>query len=163
MSQDEKTDEAQATANLLAKIEVFEGLPTEHLRRIIEIGKEVSYKRNETIFQEGDESGALYVVLAGKVRISREVPGMGEEALAVLGPEAYFGEMSLIDSSPRSASAIANERCKVFALEKQDFLDLLFVDKSLAYEVLWSFLRTLARRLRATNDKMTFLATTSRF
>ena len=45
----------------------------------------------------------------------------------------------------------------------RDLEDLLFVDRDLAYELLWNFVRTLSRRLRATNDKMTFLATTNKF
>jgi hypothetical protein len=48
-------------------------------------------------------------------------------------------------------------------LHKRDLEDLLFVDRDLAYEVLWNFVRTLSARLRESNDKMTFLATTSKF
>jgi CRP/FNR family cyclic AMP-dependent transcriptional regulator len=51
----------------------------------------------------------------------------------------------------------------LFVVNRRDLEDLLFVDRDLAYELLWNFVRTLSRRLRATNDKMTFLATTSKF
>ena len=88
---------------------------------------------------------------------------MGEEALAVLGPGAAFGEMSLIDDFPRSADARAHEPCKLFVVRKEDMEDLLFVDRDLAYDLLWSFVRTLSSRLRETNDKMTFMAVTSKF
>ena len=56
-----------------------------------------------------------------------------------------------------------HERCRLFVINRRDLEDLLFVDRDLAYELLWNFVRTLSRRLRATNDKMTFLATTSKF
>ena len=105
----------------------------------------------------------FYLILEGAVRISRIVPGMGEEALAILRKNAYFGEMSLIDEAPRSAHALVHERCKLFVIAKRDLEDLLFVDRDLAYELLWNFVRTLTARLRETNDKMTFLATTNKF
>ena len=107
--------------------------------------------------------GRVRGVLDGAVRISRVVPGMGEEALAVLRAGTHFGEMALIDDFPRSADARAHEACKLFVVRKEDMEDLLFVDRDLAYDLLWSFVRTLSGRLRETNDKMTFLATTSKF
>ena len=64
---------------------------------------------------------------------------------------------------PRSATALSHEACRLFVLKRADLEDLLFVDRDLAYELLWKFVRTLSRRLRATNDKMTFLATTNKF
>ena len=115
------------------------------------------------VFQEGDKGDKFYLILDGAVRISRMVPGMGEEALAVLKSGAYFGEMALIDDFPRSAHAIVHEKCRLFVIRKEDLEDLLFVDRDLAYELLWNFVRTLSRRLRETNDKMTFLATSNKF
>jgi CRP-like cAMP-binding protein len=148
---------------ILGQIDLFVGLPTAHLGRFVDIGSEQAHKTGATIFEEGSTGERFYVVLEGAVRISRVVPGMGEEALAVLRPGAYFGEMSLIDDAPRSATALAHEATRLFSIARRDLEDLLFVDRDLAYDFLWNFLRTLSRRLRATNDKMTFLATTSKF
>jgi CRP/FNR family transcriptional regulator, cyclic AMP receptor protein len=148
---------------LLEQVPLFGGLAQLHLRRIAAIGKEEDHAPGQTIFSEGDIGDKLYVVLAGAVRISRMVPGMGEEALAIHKVGAYFGEMSLIDDAPRSAHALVHERCRLFVIAKQDLEDLLFIDRELAYELLWKFVRTLSRRLRASNDKMTFLATTNKF
>ena len=69
-------------------------------------------KHGEAIFAEGDKGDRFYLILDGAVRISRMVPGMGEEALAVLKNGAYFGEMALIDDFPRSAHAIVHEKCR---------------------------------------------------
>lgn len=149
--------------DILAQIDIFAGIPQSHLRRVAAIGAETEHKKGEVIFSEGDSGDAFYVILDGAVRISRFVPGMGEEALAILRTGAYFGEMSLIDEAPRSAAAIVHERCRLFVVKRQDFEGLLFVDRDLAYELLWSFVRTLSGRLRATNDKMTFLATSNKF
>jgi CRP-like cAMP-binding protein len=148
---------------LLGKIKFFAGLPTAYLRRIADIGVEEEATGGTTIFEEGTKGDKFYLIIDGAVRISRFVPGMGEEALAVLRPGAYFGEMALIDDSPRSAHAIVHEKCRLFVIRKEDLEDLLFVDRDLAYELLWNFVRTLSARLRETNDKMTFMSVTSKF
>ncbi len=153
----------KSTVEILAQIDLFSGLPRGHLQRVVDIGLEESYKSSATIFEERAPGDKFYMIVEGAVRISRFVPGMGEEALAVLRPGAYFGEMSLIDDAPRSATAVCHEKCRLFVVNRRDLEDLLFVDRDLAYELLWNWVRTLSRRLRATNDKMTFLATTSKF
>ena len=167
MAEDSKTGEldikGKSTLEILAQIDLFSGLPTGHLRRVVDIGVEEQYRVGATIFPEGEPGDKFYLIVEGAVRISRIVPGMGEEALAVLRPGNYFGEMSLIDDAPRSATAVSHEKCRLFCVNRRDLEDLLFVDRDLAYELLWNFVRTLSRRLRATNDKMTFLATTSKF
>ncbi|MFH0903083.1 MAG: cyclic nucleotide-binding domain-containing protein [Pseudomonadota bacterium] len=147
----------------LSKIGIFAGLSDAHLRSIAAIGTEEQHPQGATIFAEGETGDRFYLILDGAVRISRIIAGMGEEALAILRNGAYFGEMSLIDDSPRSAHAIVHEKCRLFVITKSDLEDLLFVDRDLAYELLWNFVRTLTGRLRDTNDKMTFLATSSKF
>ncbi len=147
----------------LAKVPFFDGLTTEALAMIAHVTTEEAYAYGTKIFAYGDPGDKLYIILEGKVRIFREVGGMGEEALAVLGPGEVFGEMSLLDESTRSAGALAHEKCRLLVITKDAFDDLLFLHKDLAYEVLWSCVRMLASRLRETNDKLTFLSTTGRF
>jgi CRP/FNR family transcriptional regulator, cyclic AMP receptor protein len=149
--------------DLLAKVHMFEGLQSGYLTRIAAIGAREQHDMGTTIFAEGAVGDKMYLILSGAVRISREVSGMGEEALAILRPGNYFGEMALIDDSPRSADAKAHETCELFVIRKEDLEDLLFVDRDLAYDLLWNFVRTLSSRLRETNDKMTFLAVSNRF
>jgi CRP/FNR family transcriptional regulator, cyclic AMP receptor protein len=148
---------------ILGQLDLFRGLARQHLQRMLTIGSEERHSRGATIFEEGETGDKFYLIVDGAVRISRFVPGMGEEALAVLRPGAYFGEMSLIDDEARSAAAIAHESCRLFVIKRADLEDLLFVDHDLAYDFLWNLVRTLSRRLRATNDKMTFLAATNKF
>lgn len=148
---------------LLAETVVFAGLDERHLERLAAIGSEESFKRGDYIFRHGDPGDKFYLVLSGAVRISREVPGMGEEALAVVRPGNAFGEMSLIDDSPRSADVLAHESCRVFVVKKQDLEDLLFVDRDLAHDFLWKMVRLLSTRLRETTDKMAFLSFAGKF
>jgi CRP/FNR family cyclic AMP-dependent transcriptional regulator len=147
----------------LAKVPLFAGLSNSALEIISRVTTEENHALGTKIFQHGDPGDKLYIILEGKVRISRDVPGMGEEALAVLGQGAVFGEMALLDEAPRSADARVHERCRLLALRKDAFEDLLFLHKDLAYEVLWSVVRMLTGRLRETNDKLTFLSITGKF
>ena len=109
----------------LAKVPFFEGLTPEALELIAQVTTEETHALGTRIFQYGDPGDKLYIILEGKVRISREVPGMGEEALAVLGPGEVFGEMALLDESPRSADALVHERCRLLVITKDAFDDSL--------------------------------------
>lgn len=147
----------------LRGVRFFEGLKPAALDLIAKVSIEEQHSSGTRLFSHGEAGDRLYLILDGKVRISREVPGMGEEALAVLGPGQVFGEMALLDESPRSADAIVHERCRLLAIPKDAFDDLLFLHKDLAYEVLQSFVRLLTARLRETNDKLTFLTFSGKF
>jgi CRP/FNR family transcriptional regulator, cyclic AMP receptor protein len=147
----------------LSRIHLFDGIARIGLQKIAAIAREESHGLGHVIFHEGDSGGQLFLILDGQVRISREVQGMGEEALAVLGPGDAFGEMALIDDFPRSADARVHQRCRVLVISKEAMEDLLFLEKDLAYEILWNFVKILSSRLRETNDKMTFLSVTGKF
>jgi CRP-like cAMP-binding protein len=147
----------------LARVPFFDGLTREALGLIAEATTEEMHATGTKIFQYGDPGDKLFIILEGKVRISREVAGMGEEALAVLGPGEVFGEMSILDESPRSADARVHERCRLLCITKESFDDLLFLHKDLAFEVLWNCVRILSARLRETNEKLTFLTTSGKF
>ena len=147
----------------LAASQLFAGISRVGLTGLGEIATEEAHPVDHKLFCEGEAGDGLYVILDGKVRISRNVSGMGEEALTVLGQGAAFGEMSLIDGSPRSADAVVHESCRLLVITNDAMEDLLFLQKDLAYEILWNFVKILSRRLRETNDKMTFLSLTGRF
>src|SRR6201990_1649141 len=147
----------------LGKIHLFRGLAPRGLQRIAAIAGEETHQRGALVFREGELGDKLYFILDGKVRISRNVPGMGEEALAVLGPGDVFGEMRLFDEAPRSADAAVHERCRLLAVSKDRFADLLFLRMDLARDVLWNAVRILSKRLRETDDKLTFLSISSKF
>jgi CRP/FNR family cyclic AMP-dependent transcriptional regulator len=155
--------EALNLAALLGTSQLFSGLAERHLAHIATIGVEERFERNQRVFREGDVGQKFYLVLEGAVRISRQVPGLGEEALAILRQGQAFGEMSLIDEGPRSADALAHEGCRLFVIEKEALEDLLFVDRDLAYDFLWKMVRMLSSRLRETTNKMTFLSFAGRF
>nr|WP_306672022.1 cyclic nucleotide-binding domain-containing protein [Geothrix sp. SG10] len=106
----------------------------------------------EVIFREGDAGDGLFIVLKGSVRISKR-SATGEEALAVLNPPAFFGEMALIDLAARAADAIANEPGELFFIPLQDLRSLIEVQHKIALKILYALCEVLAQRLRETNDR----------
>lgn len=149
--------------NALGSVRLFQGMAIEGLDQVAAITTQRELRTGTYVFREGDLGDKLYIVLQGKVRISRTVPGMGEEALAILGPGEAFGEMSLIDDFPRSADALVHESCQLAEISRESLEELLFLNKDLAFEILWNFVKILSSRLRETNEKMTFLSITGKF
>lgn len=117
----------------LGKIGLFSGLKPAALETILRVTTEETHPKGTKLFGHGDPGDKLYLILEGKVRVSRSVAGLGEEALAVLAAGQSFGEMALLDNSPRSADAWVQERCTLLAISKEDFDDLLYLNKDLAY------------------------------
>ena len=144
---------------LIRQAAVFADLEEDELQRVAEICTEQHFKFGQTVFKEGDPGNRLFIISAGEVRVSRQVPGSGEEALAVLKPGACFGEMSVFDRSERSTDAIANTDCTLLTITRSDFEMLLDFDRDLAFKVLWAVVRLLSQRLRITNENLrSFLA-----
>ncbi len=133
---------------------LFQALPADRLAKVAEIATHRDLPAGAVIFREGDTGDEMYVVVAGKVRISKQIPGAGEEALGILEAGSHFGEMAMIDDSPRSADAVAHSACALAVVRRDELDRLMFVDKDLAYDLLWSFVRTLSARLRETNEKI---------
>ncbi len=144
---------------LLRKVAIFQDLDDGELARVAEVCREQSFAAGEVIFREGEAGNRLYLIVDGEVRISRDVPRGGEEALAVLKPGAVFGEMAVFDRSERSTDAIAQGGVRCITIARSDFELLLDFNRDIAYKVLWAVVRLLSRRLRSTNDSLrSFLA-----
>jgi CRP-like cAMP-binding protein len=144
---------------LLRNVAIFKDLDDGELEEVGEKIKEEKFNSGEYIFREGEAGNRLYLIVNGEVRISRDVPGSGEEALAVLKPGALFGEMSVFDRSERSTHAISNGGCMLLTITRPDFEMLLDFNREMAYKVLWACVRLLSGRLRQTNDSLrSFLA-----
>ena len=148
-----------AVSELLKSVVIFKDLDEGELERVAEVCREMSWVSGEYIFKEGESGNRLYLILEGDVRISRTIPGSGEEALAVLKPGALFGEMAVFDRSERSTDAISNGGTKCLTISRSDFELLLDFNRELAYKVLWCVVRLQSGRLRQTNDSLrSFLA-----
>jgi CRP/FNR family transcriptional regulator, cyclic AMP receptor protein len=111
---------------------------------------------NQLLLQDGEAGRLLYVVLTGRIMISKHIPGAGEEALAFLGRGELFGEMALIDDAPRCADAKADaDGATVLSLRKEVLDRLLDIRKASSIRVLRILCRRLAQRVREGNEKLT--------
>lgn len=115
--------------------------------------QESTYRRGEEIFREGTPGDRLYVVGAGKVKLGHTAPDGREHLLAILGPGEILGEVSLYDPGPRTATATALAKTVVVELQHTDLLRVLDARPEISQHLL----RSLAIRLRRTNDKVSDL------
>ncbi len=144
---------------LIKQAAVFADLDDAEVEKVAEICQEQHFKSGKTIFKEGDPGNRLFIISKGEIRISRQVPGSGEEALSILKPGACFGEMAVFERGHRSTDAIANTDCSVLTIARPDFEMLLDFNRDLAFKILSSMVKLLSSRLRITNDNLrSFLA-----
>lgn len=107
----------------------------------------------ERVFAEGDAGDTLFAIAGGRIRIEKQVAGDGVESktLSLLSQGELFGEMSVIDSQPRSASAVAAEPTRLFCLSRTAFEDLLARNPQCAAGLLTSVMRAMNERIRRLN------------
>jgi CRP-like cAMP-binding protein len=110
---------------------LFEGVSETAMREVARTLRRRRFRRNEVIFHQGDPGDALHVVTSGSVKVV--LPSAeGEEAIiATLRPGDFFGELSLLDSAPRSATVVALEPAETMALPRTVFHELLDADPGL--------------------------------
>ena len=123
--------------DLLKKINLFASLTADELEEIQKICLKERIAKDTVIFKEGDAGDRCYIITAGEVRISKFIPNIGEEALAVLKTGDYFGEMALIGERPRTASVVADDDLSVRAFHASEFRRLLSDVPGIAVKVLW--------------------------
>lgn len=141
----------------LRSVALFRDLDDEELAQVLMAGLLKRYPQDTTILAEGAAGGQLHVIHEGRVRISKVVPGVGEEALTILGPGEFFGEVSFFDGAPASAHAIAHSDCEILTIPHEEIRSLMDSRPALSAKFLWAFARTLAGRLRDCNQKISSL------
>ena len=141
----------------------FRNLNPVEQQALRKIAVEKSFSASQQIFKEGEPGNRFYLIVSGDVRISRDIPGSGEEALAVLQPGACFGEMAVFDRSERSTDAVANGPVTLMTITRPDFEILLDFNRDMAYKILRSMVRLLSSRLRVTNDNLRSVLAISMF
>ena len=128
----------------LRRVGLFKGLPVDELRTVVQLMKGIGAGPGDRLFEEGDQDDRFYVVTEGAVEIVKQVPGGGEEKLAVRRAGDVFGEMALLNDAPRFATARVAEECECLTLSRGDFEKLMGGD-SLALRMM----RILSQALRA--------------
>ena len=123
----------------LKNVPLFSSMPPEELSHLASIAQEVVFPAGATIITAGDHGDSMFVIAEGDVSIHRE-----GETLAEFTSQDYFGEMSILDGEPRSASVTALCDCLLLRIKQADFHQIL----SSRFEVALHVIQTLTQRLR---------------
>ena len=134
---------------VLANMPLFSRLTERELLRVMQAVEVREFKDSDVVIREGDKGDELFIVLEGKVLVSR-----GEQALTHLGPGEHVGEMALIRSVPRSATVSAVGSAVLIAIRRADFFEILRKEHEVAVKMLWQFLGVLADRLDQTSSEL---------
>jgi serine/threonine protein phosphatase PrpC len=135
--------------DVLANMPLFARLTERELLRVMQAVQVREFRDGEVVIREGDKGDELFIVLEGKVRVSR-----GEQLLTQLGQGEHVGEMALIRSVPRSASVTAVGAAELIAIRRADFFEILRKEHEVAVKMLWQFLGVLADRLDRTSSEL---------
>lgn len=133
----------------LRALSLFSTLGPRELKTVDGLLHERTFLKDEVIFDQGEEGQALYIIESGKVLICRQGQPAGGK-IAELGAGHLFGELALLDNSPRAAQARAAENCKLAVLFRADFLGLLETHAVIASKISLQLARHIGQRLRET-------------
>jgi CRP-like cAMP-binding protein len=137
----------------LQQVSFFQHVPRHELGRLFQSLSLRTYNAGEVIFKEGDPGRALFILEWGQIEISRKITETQNETLAVLAPGDYFGEMSLMDHMPRTATAAAITASRVYLLYKTELEGLFRRAPQAGAAIMAHLAEMLAARLRDTMQR----------
>ena len=151
----EKDESRDTNLDVLKKVPIFSGLKNLELKEFLRILHIRTYAPQETIFWEGEPGVGMYIIQMGRVQISK-LRGEDKSAtvLAELSEGDFFGELALLDDSPRSACAIAIEDTQVVGIFRPDLMELFDRKPKLGVKVLFLLANMIGVRLKATNQEL---------
>jgi CRP-like cAMP-binding protein len=139
---------------LLRRIDLFADLTDREADTVLDLMREKSLERGTTVFHQNDSGGGLYLILAGSVKITRTGRDGRDVTVAVLAEGNFFGEMSLLDGQPRSASATALQPTRLLVLDREHFQRHVLAHPRIVAKLLGE----LSKRLRAADQSIEYLA-----
>ncbi len=140
----------------MRKAPLFSPLDDQEAETLISTMSASRLERGDVLFHEGDQGDRLYVIAEGKIKLGRTSTDGRENLLAILGPGEMFGELSLFDPGPRTATATAVAETQLVSMGQDQLRDVLHQRPNVAL----TLLTALARRLRRTNDVLADLVFT---
>jgi CRP/FNR family cyclic AMP-dependent transcriptional regulator len=139
---------------MLRRVPVFFGLDDGQLQHLTHSLIKKVYPKDRVVLSEGQPAESMFIIIAGRAKVQVTDPDGKEVILAMLGPGDFFGEMSLIDQHPSSASVITLESSHLIVVNKQDFRRYLASNPDIAMNIM----RGLVKRLRAADKRIESLA-----
>jgi CRP/FNR family transcriptional regulator, cyclic AMP receptor protein len=149
------------------KIFLFQDLEDRELEQVLSRTRPREFPAGLVIIQESDPGDSLYIMVSGEVEITKQLTLVldkdtpKERVMIRLKAEdgVYFGEMSLLENDPRSATVTALSDCRVLELYQKDFLEMVRNDPAMGLKLLLRLAQLLSRHLRKTNQDVVKLTT----
>lgn len=145
----DRAAEINFTLDTLKSIPLFAALNYQQLVRIMNIARVVPFDEGDVLCYEGQPAEELFVILRGVIELES-----GGSFVATLSQGSHFGEMALVETTPRSATATAMRPGKLLLINREDFFEILRKEAPLAVKLLWAFVQELSARLRQTNHDL---------
>lgn len=146
----EEHEDVSLQFQALQQTYLFRYVTYEEMLRVVSVIQFHDAQPGELLFQEGEVGSELYILLSGSVIISKE-----GRLLRELGPGGHFGEMAIVDRSPRSATAIVQEPSKLMILSQEGIYSIIRNEPRTAVKMLWGLSEVLSARLRENSELLT--------
>ena len=137
--------------DILKKVPIFQDLGRREFNKIESILHRRNWNVDQAIINEGDPGLGMYIIVAGEVRITQIGEDGVQQQLATLTGGDFFGEQALLDESPRTASAYANEPCRIIGFFRPDLLELIESNPRSGLKIVMRLSQMISVRLRHTN------------
>lgn len=144
----------EEVAEILKDINIFAGLTPLERARIAKYFRQKNYDPRTKIVKEGEAGDRMFVIKMGAVKIAKGLTEKEEEVLANLVDGDCFGEMALLDGSPRSASVYAISKVTMLELYRVSLMEMLDKESKLGVKILYNLAKILAERIRQSGDKI---------
>jgi diguanylate cyclase (GGDEF)-like protein len=138
--------------SLLQNVYIFSSLSADEIENVVNHLHTITVKEGEAIFNEGDEGNELYIVKSGIVSTSIRLPDGGEKEIVEFKAGDFFGEMSIFEDAPRSATCLTKTESSLFRLHQKDFFHLINSFPSTAIKIMYRMLNVTTQRLRSTGE-----------
>ncbi|MEK6652837.1 MAG: cyclic nucleotide-binding domain-containing protein, partial [Nitrospirota bacterium] len=136
----------------LKKQVLFENISDSEMGKLAKVIKELSLKKDELLFKEGDDTKGIYMIRSGKIEITKVTPDGWKQTIAVLTPDHFFGELSILEKRKHEAIAIAIENTELLKLPKEEFEKMEKEDVALASQILKKLALVMSKNLRRMNE-----------
>lgn len=146
-----------STESLLSKVPAFANLSARELKEVAAIVHKREYQPAESVFFQGDPGLGMYIIQEGEISITITEKDGSEKELAVLSEGDFFGELALLDESPRSATAICRTKCSLIGFFRPDLFQLIEKKTELGIKIVLKLAEIVAERLRKTDRELSKL------
>jgi CRP/FNR family cyclic AMP-dependent transcriptional regulator len=143
-----------STEEILSKVPAFANLSPRELKEVAVIMHRREYRAGEPVFYQGDPGLGMYIIQEGEVSIQITGKDGEKSELVVLTDGDFFGELALLDESPRSADAISKTDCLLLGFFRPDLFELIEQKNGLGIKIVLKLAEIVAQRLRTTDKEL---------